>query len=61
MMNDDENIIVKQSKVSSFIHFFLFFSGLNLKVFFVTEIRRISLRPFVFTLTLMPFAENINN
>lgn len=59
MTNNDEKIIVKQPKVSAFTSFY--FKDLKKGVFFATEICRISFSLVVFTLTIMPFAENINN
>ena len=53
MVNDDEKIIVKQPKVS------IFFRN-KFKVFFAREICGISFKLLVFTLPLVPFAENIN-
>ena len=54
MVNDDEKIIVKQPKVS-----FFFFRN-KFKVFFAREICGISFKLLVFTVPLVPFAENIN-
>ena len=59
MTNNDEKIIVKQPEVSAFTSFY--FKDLKKRGFFATEICTISFSLVVFTLTIMPFAENINN